>query len=174
MLLRFACVSWTLLWFASTQSTFLKFFRCSQFSEFDSNFNSIFLGCFQQWKHQTWETFPASGGDTRACSRRNTFKQSRSQCNTLRVQFNRWFVEYRWIFLLCFLCSYNLKCAILEVIVKIEQSQKLNLHLLHNNVILSHSCTINIAKFISVAVHREILFLFIKVPEILSLKLFLS
>ena len=79
-----------------------------------------------------------------------------------------------YYFLLCFLCSYNLKCAILEVIVKIEQSQKLNLHLLHNNVILSHSCTINIAKFISVAVHIEILFLFIKVPEILSLKLFLS
>ena len=33
---RFACVSWTLLWLASTQSTFLKFFRCSRFSEFDS------------------------------------------------------------------------------------------------------------------------------------------
>ena len=37
MVLRFACVSWTLLWLASTQSTFLEFFRCSQFSEFDSN-----------------------------------------------------------------------------------------------------------------------------------------
>ena len=34
---RFACVSWTLLWLASTQSTFLKCFKCSRFSEFDSN-----------------------------------------------------------------------------------------------------------------------------------------
>ena len=31
----FACVSWTLLWLASTQSTFQTFFRCSRFSEFD-------------------------------------------------------------------------------------------------------------------------------------------
>ena len=36
MVLRFACISWTLLWLASTQSTFLKFFGCSRFSEFDS------------------------------------------------------------------------------------------------------------------------------------------
>ena len=36
VVLRFACVSGTLLWLASTQSTFTKFFRCSQFSEFDS------------------------------------------------------------------------------------------------------------------------------------------
>ena len=43
--LRFACVSWTLLWLASTQSTFLKFFRCSRFSEFDSN-AMIFLSIF--------------------------------------------------------------------------------------------------------------------------------
>ena len=28
--------SWTLLWLASTQSTFLKLFRCSRFSELDS------------------------------------------------------------------------------------------------------------------------------------------
>ena len=36
MVLRFACLSWTLLWLAITQSTFLKFFRCSRFFEFDS------------------------------------------------------------------------------------------------------------------------------------------
>ena len=36
--LSFARVSWTLLWLASTQSTFLKFFRCSRFSEFDSKY----------------------------------------------------------------------------------------------------------------------------------------
>ena len=35
--LRFTRFSWTLLWLASTQSTFLKFFSCcSRFSEFDS------------------------------------------------------------------------------------------------------------------------------------------
>ena len=39
MVLRFACISWTLLWLASTQSTFLKIFRCSRFSEFDINYN---------------------------------------------------------------------------------------------------------------------------------------
>ena len=32
----FACISWTLLWVASTQSTFQTFFRCSRFSKFDS------------------------------------------------------------------------------------------------------------------------------------------
>ena len=38
MVLRFAHMSWTLLWLqlASTQSTFLKFFKCSRFLEFDS------------------------------------------------------------------------------------------------------------------------------------------
>ena len=35
-----ACVSWTLR-LASTQSTFLKFFRCSQFSEFHSNSTNV-------------------------------------------------------------------------------------------------------------------------------------
>ena len=39
MVLRFVHVCWTLWWLASTQSTFLKFFRCSQFSEFDSKYN---------------------------------------------------------------------------------------------------------------------------------------
>ena len=39
--LRFACVSWILLWLASTQSTFLKFFRCSRFFEFDSKRNCM-------------------------------------------------------------------------------------------------------------------------------------
>ena len=37
MVLRFDSISWTLLWLSSTQSTFLKFFRCSRFCEFDSN-----------------------------------------------------------------------------------------------------------------------------------------
>ena len=34
---RFAHLSCTLLWLVTTQSTVWKFFRCSQFSEFDSN-----------------------------------------------------------------------------------------------------------------------------------------
>ena len=42
VVLRFACISWTLLWLASTQSTFLKIFRCSWFCEFDSNINNLF------------------------------------------------------------------------------------------------------------------------------------
>ena len=47
----------------------------------------------------------------------------------------------------------------LEVIVKMEKSQ--NLHLFHSNLILCHLYTVNIAKFISIAVNKEI-FLFIK------------
>ena len=42
--------------------------------------------------------------------------------------------------------SYNLSCAVLEVIIKIEKSQ--NLHLLRSNLILCHLYTVNIAKFI--------------------------
>ena len=37
VVLRFAHLSCTLLWLVTTQSTVWKFFRCSQFSEFDSN-----------------------------------------------------------------------------------------------------------------------------------------
>ena len=55
--------------------------------------------------------------------------------------------------------SYNLSCAVLEVIIKIEKSQ--NLHLLRSNLILCHLYTINIAKFISIAVHKELSILFI-------------
>ena len=46
MVLSFARVSWTLLWLASTQSTFLKFFRCSRFSEVDSKY----LTKLSKWK----------------------------------------------------------------------------------------------------------------------------
>ena len=47
------CVSWTLLLLARTQSTFLKFFRCSRFSEFDSKYfrsinqNTTVVACKQ-------------------------------------------------------------------------------------------------------------------------------
>ena len=91
---------------------------------------------------------------TRACGRQNTSKQIHSRRKTLHVQFNRGFVEYRCISFLCLLCSYNLKCAILEVIFKIEKSQ--NLHLLHSNLILCHLYSGNIVKFISIAVHKKI------------------
>ena len=53
MVLRFACVSWTLFWLAGTQSTLLKFFRCSRFSEFDSKYfrsinqNTTVVACKQ-------------------------------------------------------------------------------------------------------------------------------
>ena len=47
----------------------------------------------------------------------------------------------------------------LEVIIKIEKSQ--NLHLFHSNLILCHLYKVNIAKFISKAVHKEIV-LFIR------------
>ena len=43
MVLRFACVSWTLLWLVSTQSTLLKFFTCSRFSEFDINESATYI-----------------------------------------------------------------------------------------------------------------------------------
>ena len=43
---------------------------------------------------------------------------------------------------------------LLEVIVKIEKSQ--NFHLFHSNLILCHLHKVNIAKFISIAVHKEI------------------
>ena len=46
MVLRFACIARTLLCLASTQSTFLKFLRCSQFSEFDSNNGGFQFECF--------------------------------------------------------------------------------------------------------------------------------
>ena len=49
-----------------------------------------------------------------------------------------------------------LSCAVLEVIIKIEKSQ--NLHLLRSNLILCHLYTVNIAKFISIAVHKELNF----------------
>ena len=41
--LRFACISWTLLWLVSTQSTFLKFSGCSRFSEFESNETATYI-----------------------------------------------------------------------------------------------------------------------------------
>ena len=41
-------------------------------------------------------------------------------------------------------------------IVKIEKAQ--NFHLLHSNLILCHLCTVHIGKFISIAVHKEIIF----------------
>ena len=42
--LRFDHVSWTLWWLVTTQSTFLEIFRCSRFSQLDSNIieNSLF------------------------------------------------------------------------------------------------------------------------------------
>ena len=43
MVLRFACISWTLLWLVSTQSTFLKFSGCSRFSEFESNETATYI-----------------------------------------------------------------------------------------------------------------------------------
>ena len=138
------------------------------------NFNSIFLGCFQYWKHETWETFPSSVSYTCACTRRNTFQQICSQYKTLLVRFNRRFVEYRWIFLLFPLQLHFIMCRFREVIVKIEKSQKLNLHLLHGNLILCHSYTVNISKFISIAVHKEIILFIRKGTWFLSLKLFLA
>ena len=59
-----------------------------------------------------------------------------------------------------------IKCAVLEVIIKIEKSLKLNLHLLHSNLILSHLhvYTVNIAKFISIAVHKEIILFVVTLP----------
>ena len=59
------------------------------------------------------------------------------------------------MFLLCFLCSYNLPCAVLEVIVKIDKFQ--NLHLLHGNFIPCHLYTVIIINFFSIAVHKEII-----------------
>ena len=58
----------------------------------------------------------------------------------------------------------------LEVIVKMEKSQ--NLHLFHSNLILCHLYTVNIAKFISIAVHKEIVLFIHKGSWFLSLKLF--
>ena len=52
-----------------------------------------------------------------------------------------------------------------------KKSHKLNLHLLHNNLILSYLYTVNIAQFISIAVHKEIVFLFIKVHVLDSYRL---
>ena len=79
---------------------------------------------------------------------------------TLHVQFKRRFDKYRWIFLLCFLCSYNL-CAVLEVIVKIEKSQNyFVLILLHSNLILCHLYMLNITKFT-----KKSFFLLIKVLD---------
>ena len=51
--------------------------------------------------------------------------------------------------------------SLAKVIVKIEKSQ--NLHLLHSNLILRHLYMENIAKFISIAVHREIVLIFIHI-----------
>ena len=56
-------------------------------------------------------------------------------------------------------------------IVKIEKAQ--NFHLLHSNLILCHLCTVHIGKFISIAVHKEIIFLFIKVFCLVTLPLWL-
>ena len=58
----------------------------------------------------------------------------------------------------------------LEVIVKIEKSQ--NLHLFLSNLILCHLYTVNIAKIISIAVHKEIVLFIHKGSWFLSLKLF--
>ena len=48
----------------------------------------------------------------------------------------------------------NIPLHFLEVIIKIEKSQ--NLHLFQSNLILRHLHKVNIAKFISIAVHKEI------------------
>ena len=68
MVLRFACLSWTLLWLAITQSTFLKFFRCSQFFEFDSKETCLATiltyhqPTRQHLKRRTWQPL-ASGAN---------------------------------------------------------------------------------------------------------------
>ena len=41
VVLWFALASWTLSWLVTIQSTFLKFFGCSRFSEFDSNIDRL-------------------------------------------------------------------------------------------------------------------------------------
>ena len=65
--------------------------------------------------------------------------------------------------------SYNLSCAVLEVIVEKEKSQ--NLHLFYSNLILCHYFTLNTAKFISIAVHKEIVLFIHKGTWFLWLKL---